>query len=181
MKFAKYMLLLGALAACNNQTTGLNGSTGPVLLEIEYINYAWAPQFHGFFVDATGDVYSYDRDGADWAHRDAISVTEEQLNDKFSLKRVLVSSRDSMELANVAARISQVNPAQLSPERMVCADAGVLTYRAYSYNSRSRTYTAVPLRMQGDVARQNTSPAAQDLIAYIRSLGLVEEWPGCNP
>jgi hypothetical protein len=181
MRLGKYAVLLCALAACNTETTGLNGSTGPVLLEIEYVNYAWTPQFFGFFVDATGDVYSYNREGAQWAHRDATVVTEEQLTQKFSLKRVLVTTRDSAEVANVAARITQVNTTQLSAEKFVCADAGILTYRAYQYHAGSRTYTPVPLRMQGDLARQNTSQAAQDLIAYIRSLGLLTEMGDCGP
>jgi hypothetical protein len=182
MKFLKFALLTGAIAlpACD-ETTAPDGNTGPVLLEIEYVNYAWTPTWFGFFVDASGDVYSYDREGMPWPHGEDRVITEAQLNDKFSLKRTLVTSRDTAEIAAVKARIPQVSSGQVTPEKMQCADAGLLTYRAYKYNAGNRTYEPVLLRVEGDAAQENLSPAAQDLIAYVRSLGLLEELLGCDP
>jgi hypothetical protein len=182
MKLGRSILLLSALAlaACND-TTGPDEETGPILLEIEYINYAWTPQFFGFYVDASGDVYSYNREATPWSHGEDRTITEEQLNDKFSLKRVLVTTRDSTEVAVIANRIAEVNTNQVSQPSNQCADAGALTYRAYRYNPGNRTYQPVVLRVEGDFAHQNTSPAAQDLIAYIRSLGLIQELLGCDP
>jgi hypothetical protein len=182
MKAMKYALMIGAVAlgACD-ETTAPDGETGPVLLEIEYVNYAWVPTWFGFFVDASGDVYSYNREGTPWAHGEDRVITEEELNEKFSLRRTLISSRDSSEVALVRARIPQVNESQVSAERAQCADAGLLTYRAFKYNSANRTYEPVLLRMEGDIARENTSQAAQDLIAYVRSLDLLEELLGCDP
>jgi hypothetical protein len=182
MRLGKYSLLLAALAlpACN-EATGPDSATAPVLLEIEYINYAWTPQYFGFFVDATGDVYSYDREGTPWAHGEDRTITEEHLNDKFSLKRTLVTTRDTSEIRQVANRIAAVNTNQLSQEKIACADAGALTYRAYRYNPANRTYTPILLRVEGDRAQENTSQSAQDLVAYIRSLDLLDELLGCDP
>ena len=182
MKVLRFALLLGAIAlpACD-ETTAPDGGAGPVLLEIEYVNYAWTPTWFGFFVDATGDVYSYNRDGTPWPHSEDRVITEADLDEKFSLKRTLISSRDTNEVALVRSRIAQLNQAQVTAEKMQCADAGRLTYRAYRYNAANRTYEPVLLRMEGDVARENTSAAAQDLIAYVRSLDLLEELLGCDP
>ncbi|HET9440387.1 MAG TPA: hypothetical protein VFO52_09460 [Longimicrobiales bacterium] len=178
----KYMLLLAAVAlpACD-EATGPDDETGRVLLEIEYVNYAWTPQYFGFFLDATGDVYSYNRDGTPWAHGEDRVITAEQLEEKFSLKRTLVATRDTAEIRQVAARIGQINEGQVSAEKWACADAGLLSYRAYKYNSGNRTYEPVLLRVEGDMARQNLSPAAQELITYVRSLDLLEELLGCDP
>jgi hypothetical protein len=180
MRFGKYALLLCALAACN-EPTAPDGSHGEFLLEIEYVNYAWTPQFFGFVVDARGDIYSYDRADAPWPHRAANVVTEAQLNEKFSLNRELVATRDSAEVPTLAMRINQITANQLSPQKNACADAGALTYRAYRYHADDRTYVPVLLRVEGDLAQENTSQAAQDLITYIRSLGLLEELLGCDP
>lgn len=182
MKVLRYALLMGAIAlpACD-ETTAPAGDTAPVLLEIEYINYAWTPTWFGFFVDASGDVYSYNRDGTPWPHAEDRVVTEEDLNDKFSLKRTLISSRDTSEVGLLKSRISQVNEAQVTAEKRQCADAGFLTYRAYKHNPGNRTYESVLLRVEGDAARENTSAAARQLIAYVRSLDLLEELLGCDP
>jgi hypothetical protein len=180
MKLGYAALAAVALAACN-EATAPDADTGSVLLEIEYINYAWVPTYFGFYVDATGDVYSYDRQGTPWQHGEDRTITEEQLIEKLSLKRTLVTTRDSMEVASIANRIAEVNTNQLSAEKIQCADAGALTYRAYKYNPGNRTYQPILLRVEGDLARQNTSQAAQELIAYIRSLDLLEELLGCDP
>ena len=182
MRGLKYALMVGALAlpACD-ETTAPDGDTGPVLLEIEYVNYAWVPTHFGFFVDATGDVYSYNREGQPWPHAEERVITEEALDEKFSLKRTLVSTRDTVEIAALRARIIQVSKEQVTPEKMQCADAGLLTFRAYRYNAANRTYEPVLLRVEGDIAQENTSPAAQELIAYVRSLDLLEELLGCDP
>lgn len=182
MKAVKYALMAGAVAlgACD-EATGPDSETGPVLLEIEYVNYAWTPTYFGFFVDATGDVYSYNREGTPWPHGENRVITEEELNEKFSLKRTLVATRDSADIALLKARITQVNETQVTAVKNQCADAGLLAYRAYRYNSANRTYEPVLLRVEGDAAQENTSPAAQDLIAYIRSMDLLEELLGCDP
>ena len=182
MRGLKYALMVGALAlpACE-ETTGPDGDAGPVLLEIEYVNYAWTPTYFGFFVDASGDVYSYNREGQPWPHAEARVITEEALNEKLSLKRTLISTRDTTEIVALKARIAQVNESQVTPEKIQCADAGLLTYRAYRYNAGNRTYEPVLLRVEGDAAQENTSQAAQDLIAYVRSLDLLEELLGCDP
>jgi hypothetical protein len=182
MKVWRAALLLGALVlpACE-ETTGPGSDGAPALLEIEYINYAWTPTYFGYFVDATGDVYSYDRQGTPWPHGEAREITEEELAEKFSLRRVLLATRDSAEIVDVVANIGQLDESQVTVEKLQCADAGLLTYRAYKYNAGNRTYQPVLLRVEGDVARQNLSPAAQELIAYLRSLELLQELLGCDP
>ena len=182
MRWGKLAMVMTAIAfaACDD-TTGPGDADSRVLLEIEYINYAWTPTYMGFYLDASGNVYSYNREGAPWEHGERTTVTEEQLLEKFSLKRTLVGNVDSAAVTPVAAKINLVNKAQLSATRAECADAGILTYRAYNYNAGNRTYEPVLLRVEGDFARQNTSTPAQELIAYIRSLGLFTEMLGCDP
>ena len=178
MKRTVLLLAVATLIGCNNEPAAPALDSSRVLLEIEYINYAWTPTYKGFFIDGAGDIYSYDREGAQWAHQEARSVTDAQLMSKY-LNRTLVSSRDSADLPTVAARIALVDVNQVSPQKAECADAGILKYKAYKFGDGK--YTPVVLRAEGDFAQQNTSAAAQELIAYVRSLGLWTEMPGCDP
>lgn len=152
-----------------------------VYFEIEYINYAWTPTYFGFIVDGAGRVFRYDRNGAPWPYQDSASWTRERLDAKFvPIKRPL-DSRPPAEVAAAAAKIDAAAVGQLSPRRIQCADAGTLTYRAFDYDPETARYSSVLLRVEGDIAQQNTSEAAQELIAYIRSLNLLEELLGCDP
>jgi hypothetical protein len=167
------------LAACNDPE-GPTPESGQVLLEIEYSNYAWVPTFGGFFVEGSGDIYSYDRNGQPFDNDDDV-LTETELQSKLAPNRILVATRDSQEVATIAARITQVVPDQLSLPVSRCADAGALTYRAYRFNSATRTYRPILLRTEGDMAQENLSPAAQQLVAYVQSLNLHSGMSMCAP
>lgn len=165
---------------------GCAEATGPdeadrVYFEIEYINYAWTPTYFGFIVEGSGRVFRYDRNAVQWQPQDDASWTRETLEAKFAPNKTQVDSVSAAEVAAAAAKIDAAASGQLSPPRMQCADAGKLTYRAYRYSSETGRYSPVLLRVEGDVAQQNTSEAAQELIAYIRSLDLLEELLGCDP
>jgi hypothetical protein len=168
-----------ALTATGCSQITENSDTGAVLLEVELVNYAWVPTFKGFVVEADGKIHSYDRKGATWTEQD--SYTPGQLDEKFAPNRALVTTRPTNEVADVANKVAALPNDNLSAPKMVCADAGTLTYRAYKYDAAAARYTPVLLRMEGDRAQQNTSAAAQDLISYVRSLGLLQEFIGCDP
>jgi len=152
---------------------------GSVLLEIEVVNYAWTPTFFGFVVESDGHVYRYDRRGASWEEQDVYSP--EELNQKFAPNRELVATRPASEVSGVADKVRDLPSRDDSEPVGRCADAGSLTYRAYKYNSHVARYVPVLLRVEGDWAQLNREPIAQELIAYIRALQLVQEFLGCDP
>jgi hypothetical protein len=172
--------LAASTAACAQPTTGLDDAQR-VVLEIEYINYAWTPQYFGFFVDASGRVFSYNRNGTPYPHQTSADWTVRDLDDKFVPIRNQETTRPAAEIQALDATIEAAASGSLSTPKTQCADAGTLTYRAYRWDGEAARYRAVPLRVEGDFAQQNTSQAAQTLIAYIRSLDLMEEMLGCDP
>jgi hypothetical protein len=179
MRTAVLLAAALVLASCKDSAAPA-GEIGQVLLEIEYVNYAWTPTFYGFVLEADGNVYSYDRDGQLWENTDNV-LTEAELRAKVATNRMRVGTRDGEEVSMVSARIAEVEPDQLTDAVYRCADAGVLSYRAYRYNRINRSYQPIVLRSQGDLAQQNLSSAAQALIAYVRSLNLQSEFSGCGP
>ena len=178
------LLTIAAIAAtasaCAERVAGL-ADEERVLLEVEYINFAWTPTYFGFFVDGSGRVFRYDRNGTTYPHQDNTEWTIANLDDKFVPVRNQVMTRPAAEVLALDPLIDLAAGGTLSEPKVVCADAGTLTYRAYRYNADTGRYTAVPLRVEGDFAQENTSQAAQQLIAYIRSLGLMDELLGCDP
>ena len=118
----------------------------------------------------------YDRKGAPWPSAEKTSGTITELQDKYQPEQMWVSTKD---VSAVPAQIGQVDAAATTPPQSRCADAGYLSYYAYTY--KSGTYTRILLWRGGDQLAKNTSPAAQQLISYIRSLNLINEPQGCTP
>jgi hypothetical protein len=169
---------LAGLAGCSD-VIGLQDQDR-VLLEIEYINYAFTPTYFGWFIDASGQVFRYDQEVSDAPNPNIEEWTPDELIEKFNVF-FEVGSRPLSEIAGLDAQIEAAAAGTLSAPKMECADAGTLTYRAFTYDRDDDLYRSVLLRVEGDVARENTSQAAQQLIAYIRSLQLIPELLGCDP
>lgn len=170
--------LAGVAAGCSD-TVGLQ-EQDRVLLEVEYINYAFSPTYFGWFVDLSGRVFRYDQDLGVAPNQSIAEWTPQELNEKFGIFYE-IARRPVSEVTGLDALIEAAAAGSLSPAKLECTDAGTFTYRAFLYDRRDEVYRAVPLRVEGDIARQNTSQAAQQLIAYIRSLNLIPEPEGCDP
>lgn len=167
------------MIGCTSDPASQDTTTGNVLVEVEYINYAWGRDYFGFFLNGQGEVYKYDRKGSAWTAQDSTVFSAVALEEKYA-SRTLLQTRAASEVGGVESKVGTLTPS-LSGEKHQCADAGTLTYWAYKYDGSTARYTRYLLRREGDVAQQNTSAAAQDLITYIRSLGLIQEFIGCDP
>lgn len=174
------VLILVAGAAGCSEPSGL-GVAERVLLEIEYINRAAGTTYFGFHIDGSGNVYRYDRNGSSWERQDSTAHTPAELSGKYAPINNLQFTRPRAEVSGLIPAIDEAALGSLSEPHMPCADAGTLKYLAYTYDPDAGRYTTVLLRVEGDLAQLNTSPAAQDLIAYFRSLALLAELAGCDP
>lgn len=170
---------LAATAAACTEPVGVT-EADRVVIEIEYINNAWEPTYFGFFIDGSGRVFEYDRQGQAFENQEFSEFTAAELDEKFA-NRVQVAMRSGTEVFSLIPLIDIAGDGDLSEIKAECADAGSLTYRAYRFDTIRNRYIPVLLRVEGDFAQENTSEAAQELIAYIRSLELMEELLGCDP
>jgi hypothetical protein len=152
-----------------------------ILLEIEYINNAVGPTYSGFVIEGSGDIYRYDRQGAAFAFQDSAELEPADLEGKFAPVKTLVATRPPEEILPLLNLINVAATGDYSEPKQECADAGTLSYRGYEFDTIRGRYNPVLLRSEGDFAVVNTSQAAQELIAYIRSLDLIEELLGCDP
>ena len=173
-------LALAAIAAGCGLINEIENDTR-VLLEIEYINNAVEPTYRGFLIEGSGDIFRYDRQGAAFAFQDSSEFEPSDLEGKFAPVKTLIVTRPPEEITPLLTLIEVAATGDYSDPKLACTDAGTLTYRAYEFDTIKGRYIPVVLRIEGDFAVENTSQAAQELIAYIRSLDLIDEISGCDP
>lgn len=174
--------LFAGLAGCTLSSTD-EGDT-PIdqefLFEVEYVNFAWGLTWKGFYVDHDGDVWTYELD-APWPHADASSYTAQELLEKYEAGRVKVAHVDGDRLRRMFDLVDDAARGTLTDPVNRCADAGEVSFRAWSSDTATERYRPVLLRQEGDWARENTSAAARELYSWLKSLVPGFGLMGCEP
>lgn len=184
MKRAVFMVAAAlALAACDSDSSGPDsGDRPPALFEIEYMNYAYLPTWKGFYIDASGKLYSYDRSAvSDSMPAERSEYTHAELMEKFGVNRRLVRSISTASLQDMAELIPDAAGGSVTEPEDRCADAGILRFRAFIYKANTGKFEAVPLRMEGDRVQVNESEAAETLYEWLDDLKLVNHIESCQP
>lgn len=179
-KLATIVLLLAA-AGCRSISDPIDRN-GTALFEIEYVNYAWVPTWKGFYIDSGGSVYSYDRSAVrDSYPPQKTEFTHDELMEKYAVKRAHVRELAINEVLQKFDLIGGAAAGSLSPPRSRCADAGVLSYRAYRYDFAKKRYVQVLLYEQGDRAQANLAAEGRQLFQWLDGLKLMQRFEGCEP
>lgn len=173
--------LLFALG-CQDPITVTIDHVPAVLFEIEYSNYAFTPVWKGFYVDAMGVVWSYDRsderpDPAGERHE----LTHDELMLKYSPRRERVRETPLTEIIGLFDMIPAAGRGRVTAPVTRCADAGVLSFRAFYFDMATQRYTPIVLRREGDVIQTNTSVEAGRIYTWLNALELVQHISGCEP
>jgi hypothetical protein len=168
--------------SCSELTIAPPPAAESPLFEVEYVNYAWAPTWQGFYVDREGRVFSYDLSGSRDAELADSVLTPEQVARKYDHARALVKTLPDGEAAR---RYEQVGSAQFGPfteQTFVCADAGGLQYSAWIYRESDGRYHRLLLHLRGDIAQANRASAARELYHWLADVtGTDAPGVGCDP
>jgi hypothetical protein len=165
-----FWALLPVFWTCGDGPTGTTDDIEQqYLFEVEHINMAWIPRWVGSVIERDGSVYAYDRSEVGWPRTSSTLFAEDELRDKYSVARRLIGHVDADVLVRQFERIRGVGD-DFDETIRLCADAGVLTYRAWRYHSAEGLYEPLTLREEGDVGRRNTSDAAEALAEWLREL-----------
>lgn len=140
------------------------------LFQVEYVNYAWGAAWNGLYVDHVGRIYTYDLAGETWTPQQEASFTTEELLEKYNHNKERIDTLDPAVLAQQRALIPAAGIGTLTEPTPRCADFGILTFSAFTYDARTDRYTPVLLRQEGDMARTNTSNSAALLVAWLKTL-----------
>lgn len=181
-RLAFLWVLAPALWACGEGPTAtVEDIQQQYLFEVERVSTAWSFYWVGLVVERDGSVYAFDHSHTGWDRTSSTLFTEDELEEKYSYSRRLIGHVGPATLLTQFNRIRNVGNRFASPPDRVCNDAGVLSYRAWRYHDPDGSYQPLTLREEGDVARQNTSAAAQLLAQWLRELIPTLDEPGVTP
>ncbi len=168
--------MITLLAQCSRNQTAIPANNNlesafsqKYLFEVEYVNFAWGYTHYGFFIDSSGNVfeYRYSSNDTPWAGIKRKSVSEQQLEQKFSHN---MQWRYRLEKEKVYAH-SKLIPftlnAQYSDTTYPLVDAGQKSYLCYYQNAQNGDYQIIKLAVNGDMSYNNQSTAAQILVQWL--------------
>jgi hypothetical protein len=175
------IFFLALFTACGTPPTDtVDNIEQDYLFEVEYVNHAWGLAWTGLVVDRSGDIYAYDHGHAIWEPSRADAFTKTELDNKYEHSSRYIGRIDQATIAQQFSRISSVGDHFLNPQQ-ACADAGSITYRAFSYEPTTSEYRPLLLREEGDIPQKNISNAAEELASWLRSLVMTLEDVGVTP
>jgi hypothetical protein len=150
------------------------------VFQVEHVNRAWGYMLKGFYIDNKGRWYTFNHSHEPWQPADEKRVEEKELIEKFQNK-TLQGYIDMSELKKMYKLVEPASKGSLSQPEHLCADFGIISYKAYIYDEDSTTYTPVILYRAGDVGQKNLSFAGRTLFEWLRKIDSEYNDPPCKP
>jgi hypothetical protein len=147
-------------------------NTNKAYCERSYTNFAWGYQHNGIYVDAEGNLYSYNYQRSDkpWSPKQAEAPTTQELEDKYSHSRKLLRKIEPQEWQAKLKLLAEASNGKMSERKQRGADMGANVCRCYVLDEANNRYKEVELRVQGDWSYENLAPSAKELAAWLKSL-----------
>jgi hypothetical protein len=171
----RLVLVLFACGLVSCQDGGINPDDriiGPVVFEIEYINFAWGFTYQGKAIFEDGKLYSYNpgSEGIGVLHHADERYTAGELISKYEYRRTAVRTVSDDTLKYMAQLAAWVGVGDNTDTTMTGADMGAVTYSTYRYRADASKYERQILRVEGDWSFHNRSEAAIALVDLMRRL-----------
>ncbi|MEP6941061.1 MAG: hypothetical protein ABI846_14940 [Rudaea sp.] len=144
-----------------------------------HINFAWGFRLGGRFIDADGTIYRYEKQKPAWLpqaidENGARYLTQADLDAKY-VERVKIGSIVASEIELHRASIEAAAQGKLVQSGPAANDAGSSSCHAYVRDTGNDRYRDVNLGTDGgvsDAPLRNDSAQAQELIAWLKSVGV---------
>lgn len=142
------------------------------LLEDGHLSKAWGYHLDGWYLDHNGRFYTYAYQFGEgpWYPRYNDSLSEQDLERKYSHHRKLKKKISRRDLLEVYRLIEQVNGGPYSEPVRRGFDAGKRAFSCYHYDEVTGNYREIELRVFGNWEYTNLSPEAQSLMLLLDSL-----------
>ena len=146
-----------------------------------HINFAWGFSLAGKLVDSDGSIYSYRKTKPAWLPQEVVENGVRYLGDadlqaKYA-EREKGGSIDPKTLAEKIALIEAAAKGKVVNEDGGARDAGSSSCHAYVRDAAKARYRDVDLGSDGgvnDVRTRNDAAQAQDLLAWLKSVGVAK-------
>lgn len=175
--------LILSLFSCKKQTQN-NYSAKTIILEAEYINFAWGYQHSSIIIDSNGFIHKYGNtnpDNHDWKPTDNLGyISEVDLQNNLNLCSVLVNTLNLDTIRQCISLIPQVTTNDLTSKENVGADGGSTLFYCYVWNADKQKYKRQFLAECGDNRQLNNDASAQSILHLIWNSSNAEFiWHGC--
>ena len=172
MKNLVYILiLLFTISACNKEKKTTNHTTKAIVLEVEYINFAWGFQHTSSLIDTNGVIHSYNNtnyDNKSWVFPDSLGyISETDLQHNYNLTNLASETINLDTIKQAVTLISGVETNNLSIKTNVGADMGETNYYAYIFDETANKYKKLFLAKCGDTYQLNNNANAQSILHLV--------------
>jgi hypothetical protein len=167
------VLLACAILSCGDGGISPSDQTlGPLVFEIEHINFAWGFTYQGKAVFEDRNLYSYNpgAEGIKVLYHENEQYTASELASKYRHRREVVGTVAADTLLYMGQLVSGVRVGDNSDTTMRGADQGTAVYSVYRFWADESKYQRVILRVEGDWSYHNKSEAAITLVELMRRL-----------
>jgi len=158
------------LMGCEKRNEYIPDPNQKIFFQLEYANYAWGFQHHGWMIDNTGAVRAFNLPKA-WTYIDSqgfISSIDmdkniEQLDKEFTII-------DNESLTKYVAKIYAASEGKITDPQSQMFDAGSSVFSAFIYNSKLGKYKQVMIKQTGDVFIDNESIEANEIYNWMTNI-----------
>jgi hypothetical protein len=144
--------------------------TQKYLFEYYHSNYAWVYQLTGTYIDNHGNIISYNHSGDEWLPQNSDTLSQEELDDKYSLGADTIGVVDEETLEEMFGLLDAVEKGEYSERVNVMADGGQFVYVIYRYDEVTDKYVRVLLKEYGDSEQNNLAGEADTLYQWLKSV-----------
>jgi hypothetical protein len=141
-----------------------------ILFQLEYVNYAWGYQHHGFILDSDGNVLTY-KNPESWNFPDNdFSISESQVAENIALCTQTGKKIDKEELQKYTNYIKNIALSKVTAKKNVAADAGSLEFICYQFSENTGMYKGYIIKMEGDFTCENLNFFSKKVVAWMRDI-----------
>jgi len=168
------MVLLLGLTACDKWLDKAYEApwTQPVFFEYRHVNHAWGYAEHGWLVDASGEVRTYDLPERFIMPDSTGYISREDLIQNLSQCDSTIHRVGAEDLRYYTGLISGAAQGKIGNAENIAADAGSSVLSCYIYDANKSMYRCVFLAASGDWQQFNESPEAEILVEWLKDLGV---------
>lgn len=133
-----------------------NHTTSKILIDINYVNFAWGYQNRGVIIDNSGNIYQYILNDQKIAHDLATKL-------KYSKKIDMVPNNLLQLIHKLATQVKETGKISLDH---TAYDAGTTTYNLYIIDNK-QSIQILKLGQIGDWSGQNRDQSVSQLLSIL--------------
>jgi hypothetical protein len=168
LKLLYFIVLSLALSGC--EKAYVVSKSQDILFQVEYINNAWVKTHWGIYIEANGNIISYNLPEK-WNFPKADqTITKKEVLENISACKKNGSKISTEELQKHINYIDNIAASKVTLPKNVRADAGTISYYCYQYSENSSTYKRTVIRTEGDIDCENLNFYSKKVVIWLNEI-----------